>query len=217
MQRALLWIFAISLIGGVIMIVIELNTSTSPDSLGVAVSAEALKSVRWGKGYAESKVLITEFSDFQCPACGAYYPIVKKIAEDFGDRVRFSYRNFPLQELHKNALAASKASEAAGLQGKFWEMHDMIFENQAQWSDSSDADGIFNTYAGVIGLNIARFKSDFESASVSDKVSADYALGVSLGVNSTPTFFVNNIKLDRNPRSYEEFKSIIEKFLAENP
>ncbi len=198
------------------MVMIELNTSAPVDSLGLALAVDALGEARWSKGGADAKIIITEFSDFQCPACGVYHPIVKKVAEELGDQVRFSYRHFPLKELHKNAVLAAKASEAAGAQGKFWEMHDMLFDNQAIWSDSSGPASIFSNYAVAIGLDPVKFKLDLNSQDIANKVSGDYALGTALQVYSTPTFFINNIKLNRNPRSYEEFKSIIDKLLSEN-
>ncbi|OGE44123.1 hypothetical protein A3B45_04205 [Candidatus Daviesbacteria bacterium RIFCSPLOWO2_01_FULL_39_12] len=162
----------------------------------------------WLKGNKEAKVSLVEYSDFQCPACGAYYPLLKQLNQEFGDKILFVYRHFPLPN-HKNAEPAAQAAEAAGRQGKFWEMHDLLFENQTDWSNQSAAKETFIEYAQSLNLDIEKFKSDLDSPQVKDKVKRDYQSGLQFKVNATPTFFLNNQKLP-NPRSFEEFKSIIQ-------
>lgn len=159
-------------------------------------------------GSTTAPVTLVEYSDFQCPACGAYYPILKTLEKDMGENFRFVYRHFPLRQIHKNAELAAFASEAAGAEGKFWEMHSMIFEHQDEWSGSTDARGIFMGYAKALGLNLDKFVENLASDSVKNRIETDVASGIASGVNGTPTFFINGKKIT-NPRSIDEFKAII--------
>ncbi len=143
------------------------------------------------KAKQTEKVKVIEFADFQCPACGYAYPGVKSLKETYGDKVTFVYRNYPLS-MHLNSLTAAYAAEAAGLQGKFFEMHDMLFEGQAEWSEQVDPSNVFQSYAQKIGLNIDQWKKDKESQFVKDRVEADKKDAEAVGVNSTPTFFIGS-------------------------
>ena len=131
-----------------------------------------------------------------------------------GAKVRFAYRHFPLPQ-HKNAKLAATVAEAAGLQGKFWEMHDLIFQNQSDWSEDKNAAVIFAKYAQDIGLDLARFQTDIASDEIKAKIENDYKSGVKAGVNSTPSFFLNGKKIT-NPRNYDEFKNAIEQALGQS-
>ena len=166
-------------------------------------------------GATNAKVTLIEYSDFQCPACGAYYPILKKLNEELGGKVMFVYRYFPLRGIHQNAQISAQAGEAAGLQGKFWQMHDILFDNQAVWSDLPNARDTFVKYATNLGLDIERFKRDMDSDAVKNKIENDYQAGIKSGINSTPSFFLNGEKIT-GPQSYEEFKKLIEQALATN-
>lgn len=166
-------------------------------------------------GSATAKVQLLEYSDYQCPACGFFYPITKQIAERYKDRVSFTVRHFPLENLHKNALAASEAAEAAGAQGKYFEMHDKLFEGQKEWSDLADPVPTFATYAGQIGLDVAKFTSEVNAKKYESAIRASYARGIGLGVNSTPTFFLNGKKLTDTPRTYGAFQALIDAALIE--
>ena len=149
-------------------------------------------------GNTESKVLLIEYGDFQCPSCGAAHPQIKELAEEYKDRIGFVFRNFPLTSIHPNARAASAAVEAAGLQGKYWEMHDLVFESQNEWSsitDGTQRTNIFVGYAESLGLNKDQFTTDLAASTVNQKISFDQALGKKLGVNATPTFYINNDKV----------------------
>lgn len=162
------------------------------------------------RGPADAAVTIIEYSDFQCPACALYYPIVEKLLSESTTTVRFVYRHFPLYPLpHKNAFLASQASEAAGIQGKFWEMYQLLFENQHAWESLPNPQSVFEGYAERIGLNSEAFKRDMASDAVKKRVQADRDEAITLGINSTPTFFVNG-KAIINPQGYEAFKKIIE-------
>jgi protein-disulfide isomerase len=182
-----------------------LNQSTS--------SVNVVSSSDWMKGNKEAKTVLIEFSDFQCPACGAYYQVVKQLNQEFKDKIQFVYRHFPLRQIHANADLAARSAEAAGKQNKFWEMHDMLFENQNKWSGEKNTKDIFIEYARSLNLDIEKFKNDLDSKEVKAKVENDYQDGVRFGVNATPTFFLNDTKL-QNPRSYEEFKTLLEEAIS---
>ena len=141
-----------------------------------------------------AKVTIVEFADFQCPACGAAHPIVKQLLADQKGNITFVYRHFPLPQ-HKNAILASKAAEAAGEQDKFWQMYDFLYQRQEEWSESKNAEEIFTGYAKELQLDMDTFSEALSSSKYDDQIQQDKNDGVELGVNSTPSFFVNNSKL----------------------
>ena len=148
-------------------------------------------------GKADSKVVFIEYGDFQCPSCGGAYAQVKAATEAYQDRVAFIFRNFPLTTIHPNARAAAAAAEAAGLQGKYWEMHNMLYEGQADWENltGDQRTSLFVSYAGELSLDEAKFKTDLASSPVNKKISFDQALGQKIGVNATPTFYLDGQKL----------------------
>lgn len=174
--------------------------------------ALALDQSDWTKGSKTPKATLVEYSDFQCPACGAYYPMLEEMFAEYKDKISFTYRHFPLAQ-HKNALPAAYASEAAGAQGKFWEMADMLFKNQAEWSEEVTAPAIFEGYAKKIGLDMAKYKTDVKSDAVKAKVERDLQSGKLSRIDHTPTFFING-KLSDNPRSAQELKALIEYAIA---
>jgi len=205
-KRIALWSFVALGIGGIVFGVIKLGGN--PSSQEKALLVDAVADSDWTKGTGDAEVILVEYSDFQCPACKNYYPIVKQLTEEFADTVQFVYRHFPLYSIHKNAEEAAWAAEAAGRQGKFWEMHDLIFENQDEWSKEGNVKETFVSYARDLGLNKEKFLADFESEEVQNKVTRDYQSGIASRVNSTPTFFLNGERI-QNPRSYEEFRALI--------
>lgn len=148
-------------------------------------------------GKADAKVVLFEYGDFQCPGCEGAFPKIKTIKETYKDNVALVFRNFPLTSIHPNALAAATAAEAAAMQGKFWEMHDKLYENQASWSSASAAarTDVLIQYASALGLNVDTFKADMSSTVVSDKIARDRELGSKSKVDSTPSFFINSEKL----------------------
>lgn len=160
------------------------------------------------RGTPGAKVTLVEFADFQCPACGAYEPLVRKVMEDNAGTVQLVFRHFPLMQIHQNALLASKAAEAAGVQGKFWEMHDILFENQTEWSTALNARDFITGYAGKIGLDAKKFAEDLNNKSLEDKILAELKEGTNIGVQGTPTFFLNGKQI-KNPSSPEEFNALI--------
>ncbi len=208
-KRFALWGGVVVILIGGVFGMIKLGSS-SPQGK-TALLADVVAPSDWAKGREDARATLVEYSDFQCPACGAYYPLVKRINDELGDDVRFAYRHFPLPQ-HKNAKPAAYAAEAAGRQGKFWEMHDKIFEGQDNWSESPRAEEIFIQYATDLGLDIERFKTDVGSDEIRAKVENDYSSGVRSQVNATPTFFLNGKRIQ--PRSYDDFKDIITKEIS---
>lgn len=143
------------------------------------------------QGDESAGITLVEYGDYQCPHCGAAYPVIKQIQSKFGSQIRFVFRNFPLSDAHPFAHPAAIAAEAATLQDKFWQMHDIIFENQQLLSD----DGLLKM-AGIIGLSIHQFKEDIRNETLAEKVDKDFESGIRSGVNGTPSFFINGIKFD---------------------
>ncbi len=159
----------------------------------------------------KAKVMLVEYSDFQCPACGQYHSLIKQVLEKYKDQIGFVQRHFPLQQ-HENAIVAARAAEAAGKQGKFYEMGDLLFTNQKDWEELDEPVKTFEGYANKLKLNMDQFKKDNTDA-FDKKIEADRLSGVALGVNSTPTFFLNGVKLS-NPGSMDAFSKLIDAELA---
>jgi protein-disulfide isomerase len=156
------------------------------------------------QGPANASLTLVEYGDYQCPYCGAAYPIVKEIQKDLGKGLRFVFRNFPLTEMHPYALIAAEAAEAAALQGKFWEMHDLIFENQG-----SLAPGIIATWARKVGVDLKRMGEDIKQGAVTKAIQEDRQSGIRSGVNGTPTFFINGTRYDGSP-DYDSLLAALE-------
>ena len=148
-------------------------------------------------GTSTTGVKLVEYGDYECPYCEEYYPVVKQVQQEFNGKISFQFRNFPLTSLHPNAFAAARAAEAAGLQNKFWEMHDALYDstNWQVWSTSSDPTPYFKQYAQQLGLNVSKFESDYSSTQVNNLVNADLSAGNKLGISGTPTFYLNGKQL----------------------
>lgn len=149
-------------------------------------------------GNVDSTVTLVEYGDFQCPSCAAAHTYVKEVTDEYQDKMLFIFRNFPLTTIHPNALAASGTAESAGLQDKYWEMHDILFENLSVWKDLTGQARTdqFVAYAVSLGLDKDQFLVDIAGEQVSKKISFDQTLGKKVGVNATPSFFLNGEKLD---------------------
>jgi NhaA family Na+:H+ antiporter len=153
------------------------------------------------RGNPDAPVTLEEFGDFQCPPCGQFAGFVHELLIEYNSRLRVVFRNFPLPA-HEHAREAAQAAEAAGLQGKFWEMYDTLYREQSLWSHASNARGLFESYAGAMGLNVDQFKKDMDSDKVRERIDADHALADSLGIKVTPSLFINNRPVDpkdKNP------------------
>lgn len=148
-------------------------------------------------GKKDSKIVLVEYGDFQCPGCAGAYPNLKTISEKYKDKIAFVFRNFPLTSIHPNARAAAAAAEAAGLEGKYWEMHDILYTNQKNWQSSTVAERtpLFAGYAKEVGIDNATFEKALTSLSINEKISFDQALGRKINVSATPTILLNGEKL----------------------
>jgi protein-disulfide isomerase len=141
------------------------------------------------QGPADAPVTLLEYGDYQCPYCGAAHPVVKALQRHLGDNLRFAFRHFPLSTIHEYAEQAAESAEAAGAQGKFWEMHDTLFENQP----ALDYESLLG-YAEELGLDLERFATELENEVYAPRVKEDFISGVRSGVNGTPTFFINGVR-----------------------
>lgn len=166
-------------------------------------------------GNTDASVTLVEYGDFQCPACFQYYPILKQVKEKYKDVMTFQFRNFPLVQIHQNAMSAHRGAEAAANQGKFWEMHDLLYERQQSWSQALSPTAVVESYAEELGLNIDQFKADLASEEVSLRISADIDVGQSLGATGTPTFVLNGEKIETPAPTVEAFSELIESKLLE--
>ena len=209
LRRVVLWVIALVALGGVVAGVVYLATrpGETPNENGTPLT-ENISPSDWVRGNANSSVSIIEYGDFQCPACAQYHPIVKLLEQEFGKDIAFSFRHFPLAQVHPNAKAAAQAAEAAGAQGKFWDMHDMLFERQTEWAPKPSPTGTFVSYAKEVGINTDQFEKDMDRDDLEQKIDSHYQTGIASGVNSTPTFFLNGVKLD-NPKSLDDFRHTI--------
>ncbi len=210
--KILIGIAALVLIGGVLLAIFA---NPQPKDPGAPLDTNSL--IREGNhmtGSKDAKVNIVEFADYQCPACGAAHPILKRIVDEYKDNpdVNLVFKNFPLDTIHPNARISAEAAEAAGEQGKYWEMNDVLYTNQSQWSENPSPLDIFVGYAQQIGVaNIEQFRESIQIRKYDAVISADVSDGQSINVNSTPSIFINGEKMDSY--QYETLKAKIEEKL----
>ena len=222
---------AIAVAAGAAMLLSRQETATSESQASAAISQQPLSSPgssadpnflpqSWpgGKGgrvrgSESAPVTIVEFGDYQCPSCGGFHPVIKELLKREGDNLKFEFHHFPLIQIHANALAASKAAEAAGEQGKYWEMNDALYINQSQWSALPNVEAEFASYAARLGMDPNRFLQSFRSPEIEARVLADVERGRSAQVDATPTFFVNGQRIWELPQSVEEFQKIVQSHL----
>ncbi len=211
MQKILLWGSVV--LGLILMIwgLAKFGTTSTPGVAGSLTGEIEIDPHR--KGNPDAKITLVEYSDFQCPACAATYPILSQLAKDFPNDVQIIYRHFPLRQIHPNAQLAAQAAEAAALQGKFWDMHDVLFNTQVQWASEPNPTDFFVQLASSIGLNTETFQNDLTSSDVKDAVNEDYASGTAVNIPGTPTIFLNGKQIP-NPRSYDEFQATITAAIA---
>lgn len=162
----------------------------------------------------KSELTLVEFLDFECEACGAVYPAVEKLREEYGDRVTFVVRYFPMPG-HRNSELAARTAEAAAQQDKFEEMYKKLFATQEEWGEAQESkESVFRSFARGLGLDMAEFDADLAVSATAERVRADQRDGLGLGVRGTPTFFLGSEKVE-TPRSYEAFRSLIEEKLRD--
>src|SRR5213594_1046885 len=165
------------------------------------------------RGNPDAPATLVEFADFQCPPCGTFAGFAEELLKQYDSRLRIVFRNFPLPG-HEHAREAAQAAEAAGLQGRFWEMHDVLYREQAVWSNAPNARELFESYAGTIGLNLDQFRKDIDGEKAKERVDSDHARGESLGIKITPTLFINNQPVDPKDKNPEGVRAAINAALA---
>ena len=153
------------------------------------------------EGSPDASLVLVEYGDYQCPYCGAAYPIVKKVQKEFGNSLRFVFRNFPITNAHPQAEWAAETAEAAAAQGKFWQMHDFIYENQRLLGNEAP----FAQHEAKLGLDVARIGREVARHANAARIEEDFMSGVRSGVNGTPTFFINGVRYDGSA----EFKAMV--------
>jgi len=171
-------------------------------------------SIGYKRGPDNALVKIIEFGDFQCQACAGAAENFEKIQENNPEKVQIIYRHFPLTEIHRNAYSSAQAAEAAGAQGKFWEMYNLLFINQSTWSDLGDATEFYVEAAKTLGLDENKFRNELNNDDFKKKINFDSDFGDKVGVNSTPTFFING-KQFTGGRSIEDWQKAVDQALAE--
>ncbi len=176
---------------------------------------EGVVITNYTKGNEAAAVTLTKYSDFQCPACAAFAPVVTEIMNQYGEQIRFEYKHFPLISIHPYAVPAAKAAEAAGQQGKFYEMHDKLFENQSTWSAASNPVRLFEGYAAELGLDVELFKRHYKASLIEDKINESFAEARSLGLTGTPTFFLNGTQMQFS--TIDEFIAQVEAAIGVQP
>ncbi len=203
-------VVAILLLGG-------FSLTAKPKTSPVTQTAQSIDTTgAVAQGPEDAPVTIVEFADFQCPACGQAYPILQRVLKEYEGKIRFVHRHYPLTQIHKNALVAAEASEAAKAQNKFWQMHDQLFEHQRDWADTSDPQPFFDQYAKALDLNLDDFKTFIKDKKGEERITADQAEGDKLKVDSTPTFYVNGQGITGVP-TYDNLKSMIDGILNASP
>lgn len=162
------------------------------------------------KGGQAAKVVIEEFADYECPTCATLHPTVQQIQAAFGDRIKIIFRNFPLMQIHPKAYDAAVAAEAAGLQGKFWEMQNQLFTNQQFWKTSSDHRKTFEEYAQKIGLDVQKFRNDMSGIEAKERVDKDLERARAINVGSTPSFYINGRLIPHEDTEFNRFRQVVE-------
>lgn len=211
MKRILIWLLVLIGLGAMIWGLALLGSSQPMVSDGT-LNADPVSSSDWQRGGLMAKTTLVEYTDFQCPACASYFPILESLKKTYGSQVQFIYRAYPLPS-HQHSDLAARVAEAAGNQNKFWEMHDLLFKNQSTWSAISDPMSFFNGYAQSLGLNMDQFAKDVISSETNKKVADDIASGGRANVDATPTFFLNGKKIT-NLQSYDDLEQAIKDALA---
>jgi protein-disulfide isomerase len=189
--------------------------SRQPDESSTTNAAPLKADLKGGghfRGPEDAKITLVEFGDYQCPSCAAYHPFVKEILNRYPKQVRLEFHHFPLISIHPNSMAASKAAEAAGLQGHYWEMHDALFEYQPSWSTRPDPKPAFASIANNIGINGTILTQSMDNPQLQDRILKDVEQGNTVGIQAVPTFFIDGQQVHIN-LSMEDFVQVIESHL----
>jgi len=220
-RRTELWVIGACIAAAVVfvglIVLLGKGASSNASSTFKATHISNLSASDWVRGASKGAgVSLVEYGDFECPACGAYEPMLEQLQKEYAGRVVFVFRNFPLYQIHPNAMISSQAAEAAGLQGKYWEMHDLLYSTQAEWATTPSSEVVakyFDGYAQSLGLNVKKFDTDIASSALIAKVQADLATGNAAEIDHTPTFFINLTQIP-NPNSIKDFETALDTALA---
>lgn len=219
-NKTTLWFivgFIVLIIAGLIVAgIYSSGSSGTASTTFVATTAPGIAASDHTIGNPNARVTLVEYGDFECPACSAYFPIVQQIIANYSSTILFVFRNFPLYQVHPNAGISAQAAEAAGLQGKYWEMNDILYQKQNDWVAATPDQVVsqyFDVYAKSLGLNINKFNQDISSGAVLKKIQNDVAGGTSAQIDHTPTFFLD-LQQIVNPTSSDAFKATLDQALA---
>lgn len=203
-KRILTWLGFIIIVTLIIIGLVVANKKHPSTSSEVAIPLPTpVTSADHVRGNPNATATLVEYGDFQCPACQAYYPLVEQVFAAASSSVRMVFRNFPLPQ-HADAIPAAKAAEAAGDQGHFWDMYNLLYSNGSDWDTLADPTSVFDSYAQKIGLNMAQFTLDMNSTTTAQIITDSVTVGTAAGIDATPTFFVDGYRI-QNPESYDEF------------
>ncbi len=192
----------LGILGAIIVILAAIfiinQGSSSNTSTDTSQNSQAQPS-RHIEGQGKSGVTLVEYGDFQCPICAEYYQVLDQVASQFSEQIYFQFSNLPLTQIHGNAFAAARAAEAAGVQNKYWQMHDLLYKNQSTWSNAGNAQSLFDSYARQLGLSLSKFNQDYASETVNNTINADVtAFGKTGQPMATPTFFLDGKYVDNS-------------------
>jgi len=207
-EAKILTAILVVVVGAMIGLFVIANQGGAPAPTGDKTKITRDTSHKTGAG----TVTMVEFGDYQCPACGAAYPNVKQLMKDYDGKITFYFRNFPLVNVHQNANASANAAEAAAAQGKFWEMHDKLYETQKELSELSDPTSKFVEYATALGLNVDTFKKAIQDKQYQTVIDQDVADATALNLNGTPTFFFNGTQFTGDS-SYASLRDEVESLI----
>lgn len=206
-------------LGGLTLLFNSSRQSNAPATLNASSTINSLPALPPDtlpphvRGGTNAKVALEEFGDYQCPPCWRLHPILQKIFSDYGNRISFTFRNFPIAQ-HKFAVLAAHTAEAAGQQGKFWEMHDLLYEKQPEWREADDARPLFMKYAQSLGLDTQRFAQDMDGSQASMRLILDQRRAQALNVKGTPTLFINGQEVPfEETMDYDKLHALIEQVL----
>ncbi len=208
MQSIITWGIFVLILALIVWGLIAAGNKNSGLTTEVVTLAKPVSASDWTIGSSTAPVTMVEYADFQCPACQTYAPLIQQLIEQEGNKLFFVYRYFPLPQ-HSNAISSAEAAQAAGLQGKFWEMHDKLFANYADWEDLADPTSIYLGYAQAIGISTTTFLKDMTSAPVVKLVKDSYQEAIDSKLDYTPTIFINGKRIV-NPQSFAAFKKVID-------
>jgi protein-disulfide isomerase len=209
----------LAVVAAIIIVFVGIFVISNHKSGSSGNNISATKPTNHVEGQGKDGVTLVEYGDYQCPYCGEAYQTIKAIQQEYNQQITFQFRNFPLTSLHPNAFAGARAAEAANLQGKFWDMHDLLYDQNVTYYGSNETDSTwvnasnplpdFDSYAKQLGLNVSEFNTDYASTKVDDVINADLSAGNKLGITGTPTFYLDGKQLSVTSYSLKTFQGYI--------